>query len=176
MRNIDKVIAWESINYANKKSFGSGVVRLTEDNDIEFELLNGCHPDWEELLIFILKDKDVQLGIKKYLERGRKEYFGIVTTEGNWGDESKYLGLTTRDGYLKSKKFLVHVSCFGKVKGFAPMYIGDFAELACWDLGRAKELGHKIEPKMWYAQPQELDIFSNKPSVDELHCLMGGDN
>lgn len=179
MKYINKVIRWESINYNNKKSFGSGVVRLTEDKDIEFEILNGCHPDWEELLTFLLRDKDVQLGIKEYLERGRKEYFGIITNEGDWGDETKYIGLTTLDGYLKSKKFLVHISCFGKIKGFAPMYIGDFAELACYDLGYAEKSGHKIEPKIWYAKPQELEVYKNKPSVYELHHLMGiegGDN
>ena len=58
------------------------------------------------------------------------------------------------------------------------MYIGDFAELACYDLGYAEKSGHKIEPKMWYAKPQELVSYKNKPSVYELHRLMGigGDN
>ena len=175
MRHITKIIGYETTNFRGQKSFGSCLFRLWE-NTIGCELLNGCHPDWEELLVFLLRDKDVQLGIKEYLQKGRKEYFGIMTEDADWESENKYIGFTTWDGYLKSKQFLVHISCFGKIKGFAPMYIGDFAELACWDLGRAKELEHKIEPKMWYAQPQELDIFSNKPSVDELHCLMGGDN
>lgn len=175
MRNTTKVISYKTTNFTGKKSFGSCLVRLWE-NTIECELLTGCHPDWEELLVFLLKDKDVAVGIREYIQKGRKEYYSIVAEEDEWRGENKYIAITTRDGYIKSKKFLVHESCFGKIKGFAPMYIGDFAELACFDLGYAEENGHKIEPKMWYAQPQELDVFSNKPSVDELHRLMGGDN
>ena len=178
MKNTTKVIGYETTNFTGKKSFGSCLVRLWE-NTIECELLNGCHPDWEELLVFLLKDKDVQIGIREYIQKGRKNSFNIITKEDEWRGESKFIAVATQDWYIKSKKFLVHVSCFGKIKGFAPMYIGDFAELACYDLGYAEENGHKIEPKMWYAQPQELDTAKVKPSVDELHHFMGiegGDN
>lgn len=175
MKNINKVVAWN-----DEGRRGTGVIRLGDNMTIEFEKLSGCNPDWLYLIKFLVKDKDVQLGIREYLQRGRRETFSIQV-DGHDGWENFWLATTTRDGLVKRSIFLLHVSCFRCVEQFS-MYIGDFAELALYYIKHsAVDLRNKKQkPTMWYAEPHQIEpwYLNDEPSVDELHRLMGigGDN
>lgn len=175
MRNINKVVEWN-----DEGRRGKGVIRLGDNMNIEFEKLSGCNPDWLYLIKFLIADKDVKLGIREYLQRGRRETFSIQVN-GHDGWENFWLATTTRDGFVKQSIFLIHVSCFRCVEKFS-MYIGDFAELSLYYIKHSAVdmRTKKQKPTMWYAEPHQIEpwYLNDEPSVDELHRLMGmgGDN
>lgn len=176
MRNVTKVVSW-----CDEGRCGAGVIRLGDNMTIDFEKLSGCSPDWLYIIKFLLNDKDVRLGIREYIQKGRKETFSIQV-KGHDGWENYFMATTTWDGFVKRSTFLIHVSCFRCTEKFS-MYIGDFAELALYYIDHsAPDLRTKKQkPTMWYAEPHQLEPWdlNDKPSVDELHHLMGiegGDN
>lgn len=107
-----------------------GVLRIyPEDEEIEVNIINGCDPFVSDILCFVLKDKDVQILVKYYQQKGRKHPYSIRHAFGQSGREDIYINFPDKTGLIVKGKHLLHISCFGKISGIKKMYIGDFVEM-----------------------------------------------
>jgi hypothetical protein len=107
-----------------------GALRIyPESEEIEVSIFNGCDPFVNDILCFVLKDRDIQMLIRNYYQKGRKHPYSIRHSFGQSGREDIYINFPDKTGLIVKGKHLLHISCFGKISGIKKIYIGDFMEM-----------------------------------------------
>lgn len=101
-----------------------------EESAIELRLFSGCDPHVDDIIAFILRDKDVKEMLARYYQKGRKDRYSMRWRCGMSGCEDVYINFVDEHGLVMGGKHLMHVSCYDKLAGIKRMYIGDFAECA----------------------------------------------
>ena len=101
-----------------------------EESAIELRLFSGCDPHVDDIIAFVLRDKDVREMLARYYQKGRKDRYSMRWRCGMSGCEDVYINFVDEHGLVMSGKHLMHVSCYNKLAGIQHMYIGDFAECA----------------------------------------------
>lgn len=99
-----------------------------ESMNLEVEVLKGVSPYKDDLVSFILKDKDVRLLVRKYQQKGRIRPYSMNVQTGMSGCSTVYINYTDEYGLNVEGKRLLHVSCYDKLDGLGKMYVGDFVE------------------------------------------------
>ena len=102
------------------------------DKTIDVSLISGKTPMVQDVILFLLSDKDVRRMIQDYQgsKKRRKYLFAINRTVGFSGREDYYINLYDEYGIQFRGKKLLHVSQEEKLnEGWRKMWIGDFVEL-----------------------------------------------
>lgn len=113
---------------------GSCIMVLdTLELTIDVQRLSGCAPTDDNVLAFLLQDKDVRLVIREYQQHGGEErdcYFSLRSRHGYSGCVDYWLNNYNSYGVQTTGYKLLHISCYGKINnGWRKMHIGDFVEL-----------------------------------------------
>ncbi len=117
----------------NRREKGEGALIInTQCNTIDVKFFKGPMPFGEDIIMFILADRDVRRMIRSYQQNGRVVPYSLRHTIGMSGRYDVYINFYTPFGLQIRGKKLFHESCFDKLnEGWYEMYIGDFVELFC---------------------------------------------
>lgn len=137
--------------------------------------ISGTAPYAENIIMFLLSDKDVRSMIKDFqsVHRERCEKFSLRCSQRSSGCEDIYLNYYTDFGLQTDGCKVLHISSYGKLnEGWDCTYIGDFVELVaylkgnnwlCHDLKKRRKL--RTDSKCWYTKPYFDKNAKNETSV-----------
>lgn len=131
------------------------VLRIFPDEmSLEVKVLKGCDPNVDDVMNFILDDKDVRLMIRWYQQRTRKDPFAIRIGSGMSGRRDIFINFYDEYGLQIKGKRLLHISCYDKIYEVKKIWIGDFVEMiyAC-NFRRFKSTGKYVKP---YLAPDDI--------------------
>ena len=81
-----------------------------EESAIELRLFSGCDPHVDDIITFVLRDKDVREMLARYYQKGRKDRYSMRWRCGMSGCEDIYINFVDGHGLVMSGKHLVHVT------------------------------------------------------------------
>lgn len=114
---IIKPFTFESKTICDIEKQGKAALIIdTEEETINVDIISGPAPYAEDIMFFLLGDKDVRLLIKKYQQNGHRKYkFNLRTSSGFSGREDVYINYYTDYGLQIKGKKLLHISQYEKL-------------------------------------------------------------
>lgn len=105
----------------------------TNSMEISIELYSHGPARMEDIVPFILTDKDVHEMVHRYYRRGRRDPYSIEIEKDTSDNMDVSIAFTSKagQGVVYKRRHLMRMCWNGTVHGIERMYIGDFVECIC---------------------------------------------
>lgn len=131
---------------------------------IDIELFTGPAPCVQDILLFLLSDRNIRKMIQRYQEKDEREIYAIRATTGDSGRKDYYINFYNKYGLQTHGKKLLHISQFDKLnEGWIKMTIDDFVELIAY-LKKQSEFNCDLN------DPQKLKRLSKCHYIKGYFC------
>ena len=130
-----KTFAGEPANTHGTKEYRvHGCMYLyTGSNEIAMELYSHDPARMEDIVSFILDDRDVHEMVHRYYRKGRRDPYSIEVEEDSSDNKDVYIAFASKagQGVIYKRRHLLNMCWDGTVHKIERMYIGDFVECIC---------------------------------------------